>query len=359
MLGEDYVVYVASDSKSDVFEEFYAENDVKIINLKNVTGNSFINKIPKVRGFYSIFKSSKLLKSVGVFDVIHVHLVNMAALRLAISLKNKATRLIISYWGSDLFRKTDKLLKKQTKYLDKADVITLSTKEMVLKFKSVFGDYFDKKIRSVLFGVSGFEHICKVKKEYNVAECKNMMGMDKNSIAVAVGYNRSPFQQHDKVLERIANLPNEIQEQIQIILQMGYGTREEAYFNHLEEIIKKLKCKIITLDKFLSDDDVAILRNAVDIYINAQKTDAFSASVQEYLYACKIVLNPIWIKYHELQDNDIYDIKYKTFDELEQLLLQIITEIETYKNNYLKNEKIYNLSSWQASKKKWLECYKN
>lgn len=159
-----------------------------------------------------------------MFDIIHVHLVNMAALRLAISLKNKATRLIISYWGSDLFRKTDKLLKKQTKYLDKADVITLSTKEMVLKFKSVFGDYFDKKIRSVLFGVSGFEHICKVKKEYNVAECKNMMGMDKNSIAVAVGYNRSPFQQHDKVLERIANLPNEIQEQIQIILQMGYGT---------------------------------------------------------------------------------------------------------------------------------------
>jgi hypothetical protein len=42
-------------------------------------------------------------------------------------------------------------------------------------------------------------------------------------------------------------------------------------------------CEYSIVSQFLSDEDIARLRIAKDIFIHAQKTDAFSETVQEYL----------------------------------------------------------------------------
>ena len=115
------------------------------------------------------------------------------------------------------------------------------------------------------------------------------------------------------------------------------------------------------IEEFLNDNNLGKLRESTDVFIHAQKTDASSASVQEYLYARKVVYNPVWIQYRDLKDNNVFYFEYNDYDELVKKLESYLhtglseQELENISKN---SDIIWNLSSWDSVSKKWEELYK-
>ena len=66
-----------------------------------------------------------------------------------------------------------------------------------------------------------------------------------------------------------------------------------------------MPCQTVVLTQFLGPEDSAMLRLSADVFILAIRTDAFSASMQEYLYAGACVLKGAWLGYPQLEDMGI------------------------------------------------------
>ena len=97
-----------------------------------------------------------------------------------------------------------------------------------------------------------------------------------------------------------------------------------------------------------------------DCMIHAQITDALSASVQEILYAGKLVFNPEWLEYEEIDKRGVFYKKYKDFKELEELFVNYVNGgISAEEKKLLEDNKrlLYEYSSWEILKDKWLSLY--
>ena len=139
---------------------------------------------------------------------------------------------------------------------------------------------------------------------------------------------------------------------------MTYGNKDADYENQLQATGKDLVCDVIFFYDFMSSEDTARLRRVADIFIHAQPTDAFSATVQEFLYSGTIVLNGSWLRYNELNNNGV---EYYEFDKIENipiLLMETIKDIDRLKERMqLNTERIYKISSWEANANTWLDLY--
>ena len=210
---------------------------------------------------------AKSLRKYGPFDIIHIHFVTRAALLLAKLLKRRDTRVVVSYWGSDLLRKDINELKKESSFFSGISCFTLSSDAMHERFVNIYGQQYLNRINKVRFGVSGFTSIVQVKENFSIEECKESIGANPDKVLITIGYNKAQGQQHDKVLSQINVLDKSLQERIEVVLQCSYGECSKEYWERLYQIINKLCCKTIVLTDYMSDIEVAKLRYATDIYI--------------------------------------------------------------------------------------------
>jgi hypothetical protein len=108
------------------------------------------------------------------------------------------------------------------------------------------------------------------------------------------------------------------------------------------------------LENYLHGDENANIKLASDIMINMLKTDSFSGSMQEFLYASNIIITGSWLPY-ELFDKE--GIVYEKIDKLSTLHSKIS---EVLSRNFILNkniEIIKNLSNWNNNIKSWIEAY--
>ena len=228
---------------------------------------------------------------------------------------------------------------------------------MLRTFREIFGNRYDEVIRPVFWGIGNLEVIDKAKKNLSKHQSKVQLDITPDSLVVAIGYNRMATQQHDKVLEALGSVPKDILKKLTLVLPFTYGSCADDYETKVITLLKKLSSANLIVRDFQTADQVAVLRLATDVYINAQTTDAFSASIQEYLYAGALLLNPVWLKYEELKDWGVYYQEYQQFSDLPDLLEKVIQDglPDLHGNaNILKNK-----TSWSATRQAWLDTYKD
>ena len=100
-----------------------------------------------------------------------------------------------------------------------------------------------------------------------------------------------------------------------------------------------------------------MLRLSADAFVLAIKTDAFSASMQEYLYAGACVLKGAWLGYPQLTDMGISLSEFTDFSEIPALLSQIMDG----RLAGLTDEQralFPQLYSWDAVRESWLALYR-
>lgn len=368
------------------FEAFYAENSIPVILMGDspaagptakpqaTPANIFsaaslrrtlwhiLKKLtpePMKKTFREVRFYRKLRKATGRLsapDMVHIHYVPRGTdslfYRFILFL---GSPLILTYWGSDLFRAEPRQYNK--KLIRVASQITFMTTGLQDRFREVYGTEYDGKLRVIDFGVSAYDTIDACSDA--ATPTPGLPAHPSGKICIAVGYNAFPAQQHGYILEALARLPRHILRKCHIVLQYSYGrTKDAEYYHSIEQQLATMGCTWTIIDKFLDDAETAILRKNVDIFIHAQTTDALSASMLEYLYAGAIVINGAWLNYDILEKAGIFYFTFENFQELTQLMETIINNRQEYAARFSKNRKaLYALNSWNAVRNDWYALY--
>jgi len=352
LLENNYEIYLTNFFGEPKYSNFYAKNNIRLVNVV---------RLPIVGSLFGVGFMMRILTLIlkrQRYDIIHIHnmhLSHIIAAHLAGS-KWLSTNIIGSYWGSDLFR-GGAIRHKIVKYfLGYFRYLCIATDEMREKFMSVYGDVFNHKIKRVLFATSIFDNISEVLEAHTIEDCKTYFEIDSKKIVASVGYNAIKEQQHVEVIAQIAKIPKTVHDKIFWIFQMTYGSASEKNISDVKEQLGQIEgVNYVVLTEFMTDEEIAKLRVATDIFVHAQTTDAFSASVQEFLYAGTTVVNPVWIEYSQLKTLGIELIEYSNFNELPTLLERLVlNQGPRVENN---REKLDNISSWRAVKSDWRKLY--
>jgi len=355
LLANDYKVSIFTDRVRDrEFIDYYQNNGVDIIT--RTRSIPIIKHIPKIRVLEDIIRIKKLIKIIGRFHIVHVHYVNRLNTILIPVLRKHSDHIMVTYWGSDFLRKSTPKIRSLKRYLALADTITFNNTDLIEKFNHIFKDAFIEKTVKAKFGSDILNAIAVSQKKEDINKCKDSINIPKDKYIIVIGHNRNKSHRQLETLKQIAGIDKKYLEKLCIIFPMTYNNKDTDYENQLETTAKDIVCDVIFFYDFMSVEDTARLRRAADIFIHAQTTDAFSATVQEFLYSGAIVLNGSWLKYDELKNNEVEYFEFEHIENIPKLLMNTIENIDTIKKRMkLNRERIYQISSWTVNADKWID----
>ncbi len=295
--------------RNKIYRDFYNEQGITV----------YQNKIDIVEGkkLKTLWSMINDLRIIGKrYDLVCIHYVTSYSLYMMPFIRFFNKKIIISYWGFDILlkEKTDRLTQRMLKYVDKITLITGSMRE---KFFSFYGRELASRVFIADFGHEMFDILHRIDGKYDYLQEKYEIPPDK--IVVSIGYNNSPCQQHDIVLDSIRKLNKEERDHIHILMRLTYGDANEGYIRSIKNKVEDTQCTVSYFEAFLSMDEVAEITEITDIFIQAQISDARSASMLEHFYAKCLVVNPEWIDYGDMK-NDLFYMTYKDVDSLSHII---------------------------------------
>lgn len=318
----------------------------KSLNIKIIYG-LFDGKKSVVSRIASLFF---LLKHIGTFDVVHIHYLKFEYVLPLICMRKKIKKIIISFWGSDLFRSSKRQFFFINHLLAVADEITFITEDMRSYYIQNY--LVDKDILNKIsirdFGNSFYEAIDSKMKECDL----NV----KKKINVTIGYCGRPEMQQFLVVQILAELPLCLRDKIRVLIP-AWGINP-SLLKKIEDLLLNSKMDYEIFDYFMGPDEVAALRCNTSIFINAQKTDALSNAMLEHIYAGSVVVNGGWLKYSLLEKCGIFYCGFDSFKDLLYVIPQIIDDFNTYRKKSLHNRlKIKAKTSWNYWVPLWEKLY--
>ncbi|PWJ88098.1 glycosyltransferase involved in cell wall biosynthesis [Oceanotoga teriensis] len=336
------------------------ENQIKI-NSKNIEIVNFFGSKLKNKYFNKINMILKLKKTIKDFDLVHINFLTPSYFLYNCFFKH--TKLIVTFWGSDLYRypnSSKKIKFLQKKIINNADIITVVNKKMIPVFHETFG-FENKPIYETRFGLPiDFDQIDKINKN-EINDFKKKYHIPDKYYIITLGYSSDPRKNHEYMIDEIIKLSKK-RSNIFIFIPLTYGNEKhkEKIKKLCDNTFKKYDINYKVLEDYMTNEEIAKLRKANDIMINIQDTDAMSASMQESLYAGNIVINGSWLPYSELLEDGAY---YETIDKLKKGTLSekiqyIINNFDELKEKSKINKKIiHERSSWENNIKSWIEVY--
>ncbi len=328
----------------------------KIIDLTKLEGFAYIDRLKGLRRILLIILYLRILPSIQNYNFIHFHFIS--PLRYSfISLVKYFTRakLILSVWGSDMYRlnRLDK-----TGFLNsckKADLISFGNPESINFFKANYG-WKKNNVMHCRFGLAPLDSLASLGK--SKIECKKELGWNVEKYAIAIGYNLSTGQQHLKIIDQLKS-PQMLKfsDKIELVFPVSYGGNSSYKQQLLNELLS-LPYPFFIYDQYLYDAEIACLRKACDVMIQLQTTDQFSGSMQEHIYAGNVVVTGSWLPYQPMKERGIYFEEVNDIKDLKELLPQIIENYAGFSKKTIQNENlIAEMSLWKNTIHTWTELY--
>lgn len=382
-------VTILTGQENKHFKEFYTINNIGIINYLNgkilSTTDSLGNRSRNIKQYKSLWGEFKnnckiflpnftykfvhkirmymrlkhIFKKIGNVDAIQfLYIKKTIDDDFYLFLKRFLGKVIFTYVGSDLLRipLTDKT---NCRTLQLVSNIVCDSNVLINKFISIYGHGFDNKIKCVHFPNNLYNKI-DVIKNTKIIHDNGLFSIPKAKIRVAIGTNANPAHQHLKILNAIDSLPQAIKSMIHIYVQLSYGFQpnHDEYYTALYDKINNINISSDIIDKFIDEQNLALLRCSTDILIHAQATDAFSGTMLEILYSGGLLLNGSWLKYNELEMLGIYSLSFESFNSLSIDFTEIIANFHEHKRRASKNHNIiYSLNSPNAVCDSWLSLF--
>ncbi len=337
------------DENKKYYNTIFRKNDRNLI-------YQIISKIKGVRRYYRFFLYNKIIKTLPLYDVVHFHFISIDSYFIIKQFKkNTTSKIILSIWGSDMYRVNSTSEKGLIEACQKADALTFTNQKSIDYFKMKY--YWNKNnLKLCRFGLTPLENLKKLTTTR--LECKKQLNWNPKKRAVTIGYNLNTAQQHLEILTQFDNdSTKELIDEIQLILPITYGGTPK-YKNQLLEKLKKLPFESIIYDTFLTDEKVAQIRKASDIMIQLQLTDQFSGSMQEHLYSRNVVITGSWLPYETMKENGAWFIEIDKLEELSKVIPEIIKDFEKYELKTKNNPQVISeLSSWDKNIYSWIDLY--
>lgn len=339
------------------FDDFYREHNVTVYRDGHTL--PVIRRIPRVRMWARIWLNAQSLIKLGPFDVVHNHYISQRDLALGyLVARHFQARWLCCTWGSDLLRATPLELTRMKPYLDKCHAIHGDFGQLPQRVCEVYGEEMARKTSVVDFGHVGYQCIDAVRQQADKAACKAHFGIDPDTFVLCVGYSASSAQQQLAVLEQLSALPEDALRRITLVLQQTYCLDDPDYVEKTRAYAAGLPCKTVVMTEFMNDMETAWLRLASDMFILAIKTDAFCATLSEYLYAGSIVVRGDWLVYQQLIDMGITLPTFHDFDEIPAVVERGLSG-ELTGLPEADRARFPALYSWDAVRPEWLKLYES
>lgn len=338
------------------FDSWFQEHGVTL--YRDTHRLRVIRHIPRLRLWARIGMNARALDKLGPFDAVHNHYLSQRDLALGRAMKRRfpGARWISSFWGSDLLRATPGQLRKMAPPLRACDTITVITEPHVQRILEYFGAACADKTAVCDFGVDLYDDIDRIRPMTDKAACKAHFGLPPDRPLICLGYNASPPHRHLELLQALSTLPPDTLAGWSVCLQMTYGNTDEGYFTSVRNAAAKLPCRSLILTEFMNGEESAYLRLAADAFVLAMPTDAFSSSLQEYLYAGARVLCGEWLSYPQLDALGIHMIRFQSIGQVPALLVKSLGQ--PVPENELRNRAgLKDRYSWGALLGGWKALY--
>ena len=266
--------------------------------------------------------------------------------------KKRNTRLITTYYGSDILRARKKDTIPAFFLLKRTDVVTVESEYVKSVFDRVYKGRFSDKVKTVHLGSATDSYINMVLGELSKEECKKHFNIPADKISILCGYNGQREHRHLEILDSLNKLSVEDKQNIYLLFHFGYSG-DEKYCDEIREKLKLygLDGKIIT--SFFQKEEMAMFRKATDIMLNLQPTDAISNSMLESLAAGAVVVKGKWLKYPDLERDNRFLLDVDTIEELHGLIHDVINDLGDYFNKTMVNNGILEEFTWEAQLDNW------
>lgn len=320
--------------------------------LKNYFPKFFL-KIKFVRNVVIRINYYLSFLQVNNYDLINIHFLTLHSFVLLPLYKRKSSKIMVSPWGSDVYR-IDKITRDKTRIVyDVADYISAPKIQFREDIKNLFSVPEDKII-DLAFGSENIDsliHIEALTKE----DAKNNLDL-KNSFIISCGYNRNKAHNHLIIVDALSSIRDLLPQNTVLIFLMTYGPENHEYFQELERKLKSANFKYIIFYNFLSTTEVATIQKATDLFICIQDTDANSATLQEYLFCKTDIIIGEWLKYPQFEK---YGLPYLKTPSKEILATTLKEYFTTQEKIYVPERLIDDIrqSAWSVKIKEWYNFY--
>lgn len=305
---------------------------------------------------FKAFLVIRLIKKSKIdFDIINMHYIYSCYKYIALYCRIKNNiKTIATIWGSDFLRINNKKRRKLKLLFNNVDCISFNDDRIKQTFLGYYNDY-DYKTRILNFGIGLLDKMQLISKESSLNDLKKHMGVPENLFIIALGYNAIKEQQHLCMIDALKKMDETLKKKCFVILQMTYPENKK-YIELVKEKIAETNVLYTILDEKLPEEKVCYIRMISDIVVNIQITDSLSGSLQEHAFAGAKMIIGEWLKYKSFEDKNV-DIEYiKKPEEISVLLEKYIRNNEI-RQQYVFNNLIYELSSWDNNIRKWIETY--
>ena len=240
------------------------------------------------------------------YDVIHIQGV-WAYLPLTNNLRAHTDKLFVSFWGIEHIKGEvwhshliyDYRLKRFIKTIDGITGALARLKVM----KELFPE---TPLYESRFGMASLDTIVNLNNSQKKEESKRYWGMPPDKISLLIGYSGKRLHNHLDIIKALKNYPD-FYNRVHLLAPMTRGASSD-YVKEVEKALTQSGYSYTLLkDRFLTDEEIGILRHSTDVVFQFADSDAYSRSIIESICAGAILIYGNWIKYNDLLADDGFE----------------------------------------------------
>ena len=305
--------------------------------------------LSKLKSIIQLRKHFKKFVAGRHFDYINIHYIKPEYCFILDYIKKCNSKLILSPWGSDVYwpKSYYKLLVKRV--FDSADFVTGRNNRFTRDYKGIF-NVPDSKVVYCEVGIEPIEYIVEHKKLIDTNEAKRQLGIEGHYV-ITCGYKAMSSHQHFKMIDAIQQVRDKLPSNLLLLFPLTYPDDPE-YIATIKQKVNEYGLNAVYFEHFLDIPHLFLMRQATDIFIHVQTTDASSASLCENILCEKKVINGAWLQYPELKKNGL--LPYFEVDSIDNLGQ---TVLDVYHSEPIKIEedviKLFEKKQWKEVIKDW------
>lgn len=309
-----------------------------------------------IKFFWFLSAYRRLLASVdNDYDAVHVFYLSGIWGALTSTVARKGRRLVVTLFGSDVYRTGAIMRPFQRRLLKRAAIITATNADTLAAARDLFGDELSLG-RVVRFGLRPLDIIDELSSAPRASH-KRELAIPEDRIVIVVGTNAARRQHHLEIIAAIRALPASRRSDLFMIVPMTMGGDR----SHTEQVIEAcadsgMEHRVIT--GLMTDEELARLRCAADVVIQVQPTDQLSGAMQEHLYAGSVVITGAWLPYDIFREAGVKFWTVSDRSELTHAVMACLDDLEARRHLCTGNrEPIRQLSSWSVNARHWSALY--
>lgn len=280
--------------------------------------------IPIVRNIETVYnwrKSFRKFARERKYDVVNIHYPLFTHSYILRDIQRITNNLVVTPWGSDVYRIDERKRRLLKKVFDIARYVTGSGDRFTRDFMTMF-EIPQAKFAHADIGSEMIDYISEHKGSLTAEEAKQKLGIGGNYV-ITCGYNSAKAQRHLDILNAIVNVRKQLPENLVLLFPVTYPKENAPYVKELKIKVELQGIKSVFFEDYLDVETLFVVRQATDLFIHVQTTDANNASIKEYLLLEKNCINGAWMVY-----DDIEDEKYKPYytvnsaDNLDKVIVE-------------------------------------